>query len=619
VIRLHVDAADAPRRMLHARLDVPASPGPLTLLYPKWIPGNHAPTGPASDVAGLKLTAMGQPLRWHRDDIDMYAVHCEVPPGSNAVTVELDFLTPPPSTVTFGGEASTTAKLAVLNWNEFLLYPRGPSMRELRFQASLMLPAGWKLGTALPVLSRSGAQTTFAPVSLEMLIDSPVLCGAYFKDVRIGPPGGPPHWLHIACDSPDGLQVDASLKRKLERLVAEAEALFGSRHYSSYHFLLALSDHIAHFGLEHHESSDNRAPERMLLEGDIFRAYAGLLPHEYAHSWNGKYRRPRDMVTNDFQEPQRTRLLWVYEGLTEYLGLVLTARSGLCTPEELRDELALYAEDMQATRGRTWRPLEDTTVAASLLYPARWEGAAWRRTAWDFYEEGALIWLEVDAVIREQTDGRRSLDDFCQRFHGGPGGSAVVKPYAIDDVIADLNSVAPYDWEPLLRQRVSTTSSEVPLGGIERSGWRLAYAEAPSKTREAWDREWVEGTNLTSSIGLLIKDDGSVLDVVPGSAADRAGVAPGMKIAAVNARRFTLSVLCAAIAATKDSDGRLELLVENTEYFQTCFLDYKEGGKYAHLERDPARPDLLAEIIRPLTLREDATTQPTTAPDGATP
>jgi predicted metalloprotease with PDZ domain len=598
-IRIHVDATEAPRRVLHARLVIPADEGPLTLVYPKWIPGTHGPTGPVTDLAGLKLTVAGRSLPWKRDDLDMYAIHCDVPPGGD-LTVELDFLVSPASPTAFE-EACASARLAVISWGQVLVYPQGPSMRDLLFEAEITLPAGWSLATALPVKARSGGRTAFAAVSLETLIDSPVLCGAHFKSVPLGPTGGPPHFLHIACDSPEGLELEPSLEGKLDHLVAEGPALFGSRPYASYHFLLALSDHIAHFGLEHHESSDNRAPERTLLDEEAFLSNAELLPHEYAHCWNGKYRRPADMVTHDFQQPQRTRLLWIYEGLTDYLGMVLTARSGLCTPETFRDELALCAESALNARGRTWRALEDTTAAAQLLYTARPEGAAWRRSAWDFYLEGALLWLEVDTIIRQRSNGQRSLDDFCRRFCGGADGTPAVRPYTFDDVVADLNAVAPYDWATLLTQRVSSTSPEAPLAGIERAGWRLAYCETQSRIQEAWSRAWLEAVDLTASIGIMIKDDGTVLDVVPGKAADLADVAPGMKIVAVNTRRFSPDVLRTAIAATNEPGGRLVLLVENAEFFRTCSLDYKGGEKYPCLQRDPSRPDLLAEIIRPLT------------------
>jgi predicted metalloprotease with PDZ domain len=496
---------------------------------------------------------------------------------------------------------STSARLAVINWNEVVVYPAGSSPLDLRLAPSLTAPPDWKMATALPVATRAGDTTKFTPVSLETLVDSPVLIGAHLLDAPIGSADGPPHFLHIACDSPEGLKLEPALKSKFDQLVSEATALFGPRHYGSYHFLLTLSDHVDHSGLEHHESSDNRVKERTLIDAEVFRAYADLLPHEFAHSWNGKFRRPGEMVMRDLQEPQRLRLLWVYEGLTQYLGWVLAARSGFRPPEEFRDNLALAASSMQNSTGRTWRSLEDTAATISVLWWSRQDGGSRRRSYWDVYAEGALIWLEVDCLIREQTKGARSLDDFCQRFFGGRGGNPEVKPYTFDDVVADLDAVASYDWATLLRQRVSSPTAAAPLGGLERSGWRLTYAETPSKVQEARDREWLHAIDLAPSIGVLIKDDGTIVDVVPRQPAERAGVGPGMKVVAVNMRRFSPTVLRSAIAGTKDGADGLELLVENAEFFQVCKLDYVGGARFPRLERDDTRPDLLSAIIKPLT------------------
>lgn len=613
-VRLSVNAADAPRHTLHSRLLIPAKPGPMTLVYPKWIPGEHGPNGPIADLAGLRLNAAGKTIPWCRDDVDMYAVHCEVPSDAGEVAVDFDFLTPPPSAGAFSAGASTSAKLAVISWNQLVFYPQGRSPRDLQVEADLTVPPGWKIATALPAAASTGELTNFDRVSLETLIDSPALAAAYLKDVPIGPHEAPRHFLHMASDSREGLEIGEALEGKLDRLIAEAGAMFGSRHYRSYHFLLALSDHVTHFGLEHHESSDNRVAERTLIDDGTFLANAALLPHEYVHSWNGKYRRPLDMATKDFQEPQRTHLLWVYEGLTDYLGSVLTARSGLYSPEQFRDSLALNAQYASNSRGRSWRPLQDGAVAFHTFDSSRTDGSARRRGGWDVYVDGGLIWLEVDCLIRRQTQGRRSLDDFCRRFFGGPSGAPMVKPYTLDELAADLNAVAPYDWAKLFADRVTLPLEQPPLGGIELSGWRLTYADAPTELQNAWDQDWGDAADLSASIGLSVKNDGAVADVIPDEAADRAGIAPNMKIVAVNGRRFSTDVLRAAIAATGESDGRLELLAENADYFQTYTLDYHGGEKYPRLQRDDSKPDLLAEITKPLTGQESAASQPAAKP-----
>jgi predicted metalloprotease with PDZ domain len=418
------------------------------------------------------------------------------------------------------------------------------------------------------------------------------------REVPLVKSDGVPHALVLACDSAAGLELSSKLKENLDRLVIEAGKLFGARHYKQYKFLVTLSDHVAHFGLEHHECSDDRMPERILIDDQIKKGgWAQLLPHEYVHSWNGKYRRPADMVTDDFQQPQRTKLLWVYEGLTQYLGVVLTARSGLWTPEQFRDNLAQIASWATNQRGRVWRPLEDTTVAAQLLYSARSDWGSWRRSV-DFYDEGVLLWLEVDTLIRAKTKGERSLDDFCRRFHGGSSGPAMLKPFTFDDLVADLNAVVAHDWKGLLTSRLTATGERAPLQGIESGGWKLGYQAKPSELQKARESD-EKVIDLTASVGLMLKEDGQVVDVVPGHAAHKAGVGPGMKLIAVNGRRWTAPGLRAALAATRDGKERVELLLENGDFFRTLALDYRDGERYPVLERDSGKEDLLGAICRP--------------------
>lgn len=595
-IELTVDAREAPRKLLHARLIIPATPGPLTLYYPKWIQGEHQPNGPINDLSGLKIRAAGKPVAWKRDDVDLYAFHCTVPAGASSVEVELDYLGSP-GKEGYSASASMTARLMVLNWHLVLLYPKGTPVRQQRVRAKLTLPDGWKLGTALPVETASGASTQFHTVSLETLADSTVLCGEYLKEVPLGPAEGPPHYLVLACDSAAGLELSSALRAHYERLVAEAGALFGARHYRSYRFLVTMSDQVRPTGIEHHECSDNRVPERFLLDDNYRKLWtAWLLPHEYVHSWNGKYRRPAGLATPDFQEPMKTRLLWVYEGLTEYLGFVLAARSGLYTPELSRENLALVADWAGAQAGRTWRPLEDTAAAAPHLYSARGDWSH-RRRGVDFYDEGALLWLDADTLIREKSGGKKSLDDFCRAFHGGPSGPPEVKPYSFEDVVQALQGVIAHDWKGFLEQRLLSTSPEPPLDGLTRGGWKVVYRDQPGDLLKARDGE-DKAVDLGAAVGLLLKDDGTVLDVVPGRAADRAGVGPGMKLVAVNGRRFSAERLRQAVAATRQG-GKLGLLLENGDYFQTVALDYAGGERYPHLERVPATPDRLADIFRP--------------------
>jgi len=597
-IKLDVDATDAPRSILHARLHIPAPPGRLTLFYPKWIPGEHMPSGPINDLTGLEMSANGRPLNWQRDADDMYAFHLDVPAGADAVDVSLDFLLP-----TGGGSFSTgvssTAKLLELNWNEVLLYPQTAEPLKLQYVTTLQLPEGWKFGTALPVASASGARVEFSPAPLETLVDSPVIAGEYFRTIDLTPGEQPPHVIHLVADSAAALEMTPEDIRHFSHLVKEANALFGAHHYRDYHFLVTLCDRVSHGGLEHHESSDDRVGENYLTDESARHSFPDLLPHEMVHSWNGKYRRPAGMATPDYQQPMRDELLWDYEGLTDYLGKVLAARSGLQTNEDFRETFALTAATLDHRAGRTWRSLADTTVAAQLLYLAPYTGTAWRRGT-DFYPEGDLIWLEADTIIRQQTKGKRSLDDFCKKFYGGESGPPKVVPYTYDDVVKALNEIAPYDWRGFFQQRIYEINPHAPLGGIENGGWRLAYTnELPAllKTREG-QRKY---TDLSFSLGLNLSPEGGINDVLPGTTADSAGIGPAMKLVAVNGRRWTPENLRAAVKSAATNGAPIELLIENSDYFKNYRLDYHGGEKYPCLERVPAKPDLLAEIIKPLT------------------
>src|SRR5215510_13364633 len=443
-IRLRVDATEAPRRLYHVDLTIPAAPGPLNLFYPKWIPGEHAPTGPITDVAGLRVSSGGRTLEWKRDSVEMFAFHINVPQGASSIDVKLDFLSNSDA-AGFSSAASATSELAILSWNQLVLYPQGKASDDVQVSAELRLPADWKFGTALPVAKANGSDVQFKTVSLTTLVDSPVLAGKHFRRIELSPGATPAHYLDVAADTDEALNAPPELIDKYKKLVKEAHALFGTTHYREYHFLLALSDNIAHFGLEHHESSGDQTQEEFLVDPATNANSASLLPHEFVHSWNGKYRRPDGLATGDFEKPMKGDLLWIYEGLTEYYGWVLASRSGLITPERNLQALALAIAPLDNQVGREWRSLADTAVSAQLLYEARGDWESLRRGT-DFYDEGALIWLEADTIIRKQTQNRKSLDDFCRAFHGGTSSPPEVKPYMLDDVVRTLNTIAPYDW-----------------------------------------------------------------------------------------------------------------------------------------------------------------------------
>lgn len=599
-MRLDVDATDAPRNLLHAHLQIPAAAGKLTLFYPEWIPGEHMPSGPVNDVTGLRFLANGQPLDWQRDPVNMFAFHLDVPAGAGTVDVLFDFL------LSAGGGAyssggSSTARLLDLSWNQVLLYPQTEAPLKLPVVATLKLPAGWKYGTALPLAAASRNTLEFAPAALETLIDSPLIAGEFLYTVDLTPGETVPHFLHVVADNgADLAALPAEVARfpQLSNLVHEENALFGAHHYRDYHFLLTVSDQVAHFGLEHHESSDDRVGADYLTDADARTASAELLPHEMFHSWNGKYRRPAGLATPDYQQPMRDELLWVYEGLTSYYGRVLAVRSGLETPEDFRDRLASTADALDQRSGRLWRSLADTTVSAQLLYRAPGEGAN-RRRGVDFYAEGDLIWLEADTLIRQQSGGRKSLDDFCKEFHGGQSSAPKVVPYTYDDVVQTLNDVQPYDWDGFFQKRIYEISDRAPQGGIEGGGWRLAWTNQvpPALKAREGQRKF---TDLNDSLGFSLGSDGGVGDVLPGSPADRAGMIQGQKLVAVNGHAWSAKLVRAAIAAAVTNSASIELLTVYADDYHTYAVDYHGGEKYPVLNRN-AQPDLLAEILKPLT------------------
>jgi predicted metalloprotease with PDZ domain len=591
VISLTVDATQAPIKLVHSHIVMAVKPGPLTLYYPKWIPGEHGPNGPVASLSGLKFSANGKTIPWQRDLLDLFTFHVEVPAGADHLDIGFDYIEPTASGAYTAG-ASATAKLDVISWNQNVLYPAGTPADQLTYEAKLILPDGWKFGTALPIANQSGNQASFKPVSLERLVDSPVISGEYYRAIDITPPGEPIHHeIDLAADSEAALAMPPEIKTGLINLVAESGKLFGTRHYRDYHFLLTLSDHVAHFGLEHHESNDSRLPERVMLEPTGAFSVGGLLAHEFVHSWNGKFRRPADLTTPDYEVPMKTDLLWVYEGLTDYFGPMLAARSGLWTPEQYHDVLASISAALGPGRpGRTWRPLLDTAVG-QLRSGRGWLN--WRRGS-DYYDEGNLIWLEVATIINRQSHGQKTIDDFAHLFHGGANNGPEIKTYTFEEVVSALNSIAPHDWAGYFREKLSSTSPDAPVGGIENGGWKVVYNEKPSKVPGRRG-----GAGDAYSIGLQVGEDGAVTDSIVDGLAFKGGITSGMKVVAVNGRVYTHDLLNDAIKASKDSKNPIVLLVIVDDYYKTCTIDYHGGERYPHLQRDDNKPDYLDDLIKP--------------------
>ena len=593
-----VDLTDAPRKILHAHLVIPVQPGPLTLDYPQWIPGEHTPSGPIDNFAGIVFSANGHTLAWRRDDVNMFALHLTIPDGVRTLDAKVDFLaTAAPSG--FSAGASTGPNLAIVSWNEVALYPDGASSSQVMFEPSLKVPEGWKFGTALTPQSAPSDVVHFAPVSLEMLVDSPILAGRFFKEIPIAPEVTPKHFLDLAGDGPEDLNVTADQTNAWSNLVRETGALYKSRHYESYHFLVTLSDSVAHFGLEHHQSSDDRVEARGLIDSDLAMLNGDLLSHEFTHSWNGKFRRPAGLATQNYGQPMKGNLLWVYEGLTQYLGDVLATRSGTWKADQFRSYLADSAAELDHRPGRTWRDLEDTAVSAQILYSTSQQWDNWRRSV-DYYAEGELVWLDVDTTIRELSHNKKSLNNFCARFLGVRGDTPPeVFPYTFDDVVANLNAIQPYDWAAFLHERLTSKSPHAPLGGITNGGYEIEYNDQPNefiRAGESRDR----GVNAWYSIGLDTSDN-TISDVLVGSPAYAAGLGPDMKIIAVNGRRASDDLLRQAIRDAKDSGPAMELIVENVGFYKTVKIDYHGGEKYPHLVRSSSKKATLDDILKPMS------------------
>jgi len=602
--RLDLDARQASIGLLHAHLVIPAVPGPLTVAYPKWIPGEHAPNGPLGQMVRLKFAVNGKRLAWRRDDLDMYEFHLNVPAGATQVEADLDFACLLGSEG-FNSEVCSSHDQLVVNWWEVVLYSPALPNDQNPFIASIQLPDGWHYGTALPLDRENNGNVVFKSVSLKKLVDSPLIAGEHFVALPLG--GQHPARLDVTTESAASLDIPSDQRTHFRALVAEAEALFGGPRYDHYDLLLSLGDSIDHYTLEHFESSENRLPDHGLSDPRILRTTASMMPHEYAHSWNGKYRTPEGLNIRTYQDPMKGSLVWVYEGLTDYIGNILAARSGFWSEDQFRQSLAIDAAEMAYHTGRTWRPLQDTTIGVQMLYgsPNAWSSA--RRNA-DFYPESGLIWLEADTIIRQQSKGSRSLDDFCRLFYGAQNG-ANPEPYTFEDVAAALNQVLVFDWKGFFQSRLDSTIAEPPIGGIESSGWKLSYSTEKSELIEDMEQvhkidllwpEWQKWgfVDLRYSVGLLIAEDGTVLDSAPDMSGYNAGILPGMRVVEVNGTKFSLSGIEDSIRKS-DSGTIPELTIMNGASTSRRRLEYHDGAKYPLLVRDPSRPDLLTKILTP--------------------
>jgi predicted metalloprotease with PDZ domain len=591
---LDVDATDAPRRILHATLTLPARPGRMTLFYPKWIPGEHMASGPIANLTGLHVFADGAEVSWRRDLVEMNAFALEVPVGARMLTAKYDYVVPTGGGA-FGNAPSTNATCAVINWYTVGLYPRGEDPEAIAVTATLKMPDGWKNGGSLDVERVDGATVHYAQTSLAMLNDHPVVLGRHFRSIELFPAGSPQgeHAIDVIADSDWALQFPQARIDAYKRLVLEERRVFGDvGHYRKYHWLLTLSDNLGAFGVEHHECADDRVPENTFVDDGAAKRTSNLLAHEFFHSWNGKARRPAGLATGGYELPMKGDLLWVYEGLTNYYGELLAARAGLITPDEWRDELAADALSVSEP-GRTWRPLQDTADSAPFLYTAGGGWTGWRRST-DFYSEGSLIWLDADVTIRRLTHGAKSLDDFCRIFHGqNDNGRIWMKPYDVEEIYRTLNEVAPNDWKKFFESRLTAKGKALPLGGVENGGFGLVYTDTPNMFTEPFEPGAV---NALGSLGLFVSPDGTVDAGGPGETAYAAGLSNGAKLIAVNGRRYSADVLNRALVASKDATGPMELIVDDGGAVSMVKVDYHGGVRIPHLQRVAAQDDVLTPI-----------------------
>lgn len=609
-IQILADLTDAPRKIYHAEVDLPVTAGPLTLTTPVWIPGDHRATGPLDSITGVVFTANGQTLPWRRDDVDLAEFHLTIPQGVTTLHAHLDCIV----------TSRVTQKMAVLEWEKLLLYPAHIPVRDIPIQASLKVPAGWGVGTALaptgsglyPVPA-AGATTQFAVTNVEQLQDSPIITGLYFHEFALAPTISPKHYIDVTSDNPEDSNLRPSVLAGIANLVREADALYGSHHYNTYHFLLTLSDIAGGEGLEHGQSSNNGVGEKGFADDAHQLAEADLLPHEFTHSWNGKYRRPVGLYQPDFATPQQGALLWVYEGMTQYLGYVLAARSGLETPSQFHDLLAQTAASLDYTPARQWRSTGDTAIAASILRGREQTWANWRRGQ-DYYQEGELLWLDADTLIRKQTDNKKSLDDFLKIFLGKGGNTGPqILPYNFDELVQDLNAVAPYDWATFLHDRINKINEHADFAGIEQGGYKLVFRDKPStaaQTLASTPSARPRGVDCWFSLGLRLGADGSISDVRWGGPADKALLAPGMKILAVNGQIFSSDALRTAIRTAKGTTDPIHLITQVESAVSTVDIDYHDGERFPALERVDGTPAYLDDITTPLTTPEIAPAAP---------
>ena len=594
-IVLNVDATNVGQQIFRMRASIPVRPGKLTLLYPQWLPGNHGPSGPLTQLAGLKITGNGKPIEWTRDPVQVHAFHLNVPADVTLIEAQYQFLSPVDGAQ---GRITMTGEMLGVQWPSVTLYPAGYNSRRITVQPNLTLPEGWQYGSALETAERAGNKIRFKPLDLETLIDSPLFAGRHFKRIDLDPGAKVPVFLNIVADNAESLEAKPEHIAPHRALVRQAAKLFGSYHYKHYDFLFALSDEFGGIGREHHQSSENGVKPGYFTDWAKSEAERDLLPHEYTHSWNGKFRRPAGQNVANFNVPLQNSLLWVYEGQTQYWGKVLAVRSGLISAAGMRDAFAATAARYDNMQGRAWRAIQDTVNDPIVAGRRALGWSSWQRSE-DYYSEGMLVWLDVDTKMRELSGEKHSLDDFARAFYGINNGSFVPAYYNFEDVVAALNAVQAFDWAPFLRARLDGHGPGAPLDGLARAGWKLVYTDTPTDFVKSAE-ERAKASDLSYSLGFTVKHDGTVTAVQWDGVAFQAGLAGNSTIVAVNSRAYKSELLKAAVKAAKDGKAPIELLVRKGPTYRTIALDYHGGLRYPRLERIAGSKDRLETILQAL-------------------
>jgi predicted metalloprotease with PDZ domain len=591
-MQLTIDASDVTRAIfrIHQHVPVPAA-GDFVLLYPKWVPGGHSPRNDIKNITGFRATANGRELKWVRDNLDVFAFHITVPEGVTAIDVDYQYVTP---TTGNQGRILATPDMASIQWLSNSMYPAGYFVRNIPVQASVIVPAGWKVATALRPSGESGSRIDYPVTSYEILVDSPLIAGAHYRQI----PLAPDVTLDVIADNEAELAATPEQIAVHKQLVDQAVKAFGSRHYDHYNFLLTISDYLGGNGLEHHRSSEDGVDRGYFTDWENKLRDRNLLPHEFSHSWDGKFRRPADLWTPDYRTPMQNSGLWVYEGQTQFWGYVLGARSGMLSKEDTLDAIAATAASYSlGTPGRAWRPLIDTANDPIIAgrQPIPWR--SWQRSE-DYYSEGQLIWIDVDRIIRQQSDGKRSIDDFAKAFFGIRDRDWGEVTYTLDDIVATLNKVQPYDWSGYFQRKVFDVTAEAPLEGITEGGYRIVYTPDPTNWWKSGEKER-KNTDLTYSGGLVVGNDAKVAAVLWDSAAFNAGITVGDEVLAVNGRHFDGDALKAAIRAAAGQGPAAQLLIKSGDLFRTVTLDWHGGLKYPRLEKVGKGPGTLDALLAP--------------------